>query len=84
QLAWAWDDLGYTSGALFGALNLAENRTTVTIAPGPSAGAPAIVTADPRLTFRVVTNRVTTGAAGTSQLVWPEQRPGDPSLTVAG
>ena len=25
-LAWAWDDLGYTTGALFGALNFAENR----------------------------------------------------------
>ncbi len=84
QLAWAWDDLGYTTGALFGALNLAENRTSVTIAPGPAAGAPALVTVDPRLAFRVVTNRVTTGAAGSSQLVWPEQRPGDPSLTVAG
>jgi D-alanyl-D-alanine carboxypeptidase/D-alanyl-D-alanine-endopeptidase (penicillin-binding protein 4) len=84
QLAWAWDDLGYTTGALFGALNLAENRTTVTIAPGPSAGAPATVTVDPRLAFRVVTNRVATGPAGSAQLVWPEQRPGEPSLTVAG
>ncbi len=84
QLAWAWDDLGYTTGALFGALNLAENRTTVTIAPGPAAGAPAVVTVDPRLAFRVVTNRVATGTPGSAQLIWPEQRPGDPSLTVAG
>jgi serine-type D-Ala-D-Ala carboxypeptidase/endopeptidase (penicillin-binding protein 4) len=83
-LAWAWDDLGYTTGALFGALNLAENRTTVTIAPGPSAGAPATVTVDPRLAFRVVSNRVATGPAGSAQLVWPEQRPGDPALTIAG
>jgi D-alanyl-D-alanine carboxypeptidase/D-alanyl-D-alanine-endopeptidase (penicillin-binding protein 4) len=28
QLAWAWDDLGYATGGLFGALNLAENRMT--------------------------------------------------------
>ena len=84
QLAWAWDDLGYTTGALFGALNLAENRSTVTIAPGPSSGAPAVVTVDPRLAFRVVTNRVATGPAGSPQLLWPEQRPGDPSLTIAG
>ena len=34
QLAWAWDDLGYTTGAVFGALNVAENRTSITIAPG--------------------------------------------------
>jgi D-alanyl-D-alanine carboxypeptidase/D-alanyl-D-alanine-endopeptidase (penicillin-binding protein 4) len=84
QLAWAWDDLGYSTGALFGALNLAENRTSVTIAPGASPGAPAVVTTDPRLAFRVVTNRVTTGAADSAPLVWPEQRPGEPSLTVAG
>jgi serine-type D-Ala-D-Ala carboxypeptidase/endopeptidase (penicillin-binding protein 4) len=84
QLAWAWDDLGYTTGALFGALNLAENRSTVTIAPGPSSGAPAVVTVDPRLAFRVVTNRVSTGPPGSLQLLWPEQRPGDTALTVAG
>jgi len=84
QLAWAWDDLGYTTGALFGALNLAENRSTITIAPGPSSGAPAVVTVDPRLAFRVLTNRVATGLAGSPQLLWPEQRPGDPSLTIAG
>src|SRR6185503_14069313 len=84
QLAWAWDDLGYTTGALFGALNLAENRSTVTIAPGPSSGMPAVVTLDPRLAFRAVTNRVATGPAGSPQLLWPEQRPGDLSLTVAG
>jgi serine-type D-Ala-D-Ala carboxypeptidase/endopeptidase (penicillin-binding protein 4) len=84
QLAWAWDDLGYTTGALFGALNLAENRTTVTITPGPTAGAPATITVDPRLALRMVMNRVTTGIPGSTQLVWPEQRPGDPALTVAG
>ena len=33
QLSWAWDDLGYTTGSLFGALNLAENRTVVTVTP---------------------------------------------------
>ena len=84
QLAWAWDDLGYTTGALFGALNLAENRSTVTVAPGPSSGAPAVLTVDPRLAFRLVTNRVATGPPGSLQLLWPEQRPGEPSLTIAG
>ena len=34
QLSWAWDDLGYTTGSLFGALNLAENRTVVTVTSG--------------------------------------------------
>ena len=38
QLAWAWDDLGYTGGALFGALNYGENRMVVTITPGAGPG----------------------------------------------
>ena len=31
--SWAWDDLA-TSGALYGALNLEENRMVVTMTPG--------------------------------------------------
>jgi len=84
QNAWAWDDLGYPTGALFGALNLAENRSTITVAPGSAAGAPAMLTIDPRLSFRVISNRVVTGPPGSSPLLWPEQRPGDPALTIAG
>jgi D-alanyl-D-alanine carboxypeptidase/D-alanyl-D-alanine-endopeptidase (penicillin-binding protein 4) len=48
QLSWAWDDLGYTTGAIFGALNLAENRTIATVAAGLTAGAPAAVTLESR------------------------------------
>ena len=84
QLAWAWDDLGYTTGALFGALNLAENRTSVTITPGPTAGEPAMVAVEPRAAVRLVASRVATGAAGSLQQVWPEQRPGEAALTIAG
>jgi D-alanyl-D-alanine carboxypeptidase/D-alanyl-D-alanine-endopeptidase (penicillin-binding protein 4) len=83
QLGWGWDDLGYATGALFGALNLAENRTVVTIAPGATAGTPATVAVEPRLGSRVV-NRVATGPAGSPQQLWPEQRPGEPALTIAG
>ena len=84
QLSWAWDDLGYTTGSLFGALNLAENRTNVTVAPGPMAGAPASVSLDVRAEGRPIVNRVVTGPAGSPSLVWPEQRPGETPLTIAG
>jgi D-alanyl-D-alanine carboxypeptidase/D-alanyl-D-alanine-endopeptidase (penicillin-binding protein 4) len=84
QLSWAWDDLGYTTGALFGALNLAENRTVVTVAPGSAAGVPATLSLDPRALGRPLLNRTVTGAADTAPLVWPEQRPGELSLTIAG
>jgi serine-type D-Ala-D-Ala carboxypeptidase/endopeptidase (penicillin-binding protein 4) len=84
QLSWAWDDLGYTTGAIFGALNLAENRTAVTVAPGPAAGAPAAVSLDSRAEARPIVNRAVTGPPGSASLVWPEQRPGEPALTIAG
>jgi PBP4 family serine-type D-alanyl-D-alanine carboxypeptidase len=84
QLAWAWDDLGYTSGAIFGALNLAENRMVVTISPGRSAGAPTAVDVEPHAEYRALRNIGVTGPPGSTQLVWPEQRPADPFLTIAG
>jgi D-alanyl-D-alanine carboxypeptidase/D-alanyl-D-alanine-endopeptidase (penicillin-binding protein 4) len=84
QLAWAWDDLGYTAGALFGALNLAENRMTVTVTPGQAAGAAAALTVEPHAAYRPLANRVATGQPGAAQALWPEQRPGESYLTVAG
>lgn len=84
QLAWAWDDLWYTSGALFGALNAAENRLTVTIAPGPAPGAGTHLSVDPHAASRPLRNRSVTGPPGSAQLLWPEQRPGEPFLTIAG
>ncbi len=84
QLAWAWDDLGYTSGAIFGALNLGENRMTVTVAPGAAPGLPASVLVEPRAASRPLTNRAVTGAPGSTPLLWPEQRPGETVLTIAG
>jgi D-alanyl-D-alanine carboxypeptidase/D-alanyl-D-alanine-endopeptidase (penicillin-binding protein 4) len=84
QLAWAWDDLGYATGAIFGALNYAENRMTVTVAPGSAAGAPASLQVDPLAAPRPLANRAVTAAAGSPQLIWPEQRPGEPFLTIAG
>jgi len=84
QLAWAWDDLGYTTGALFGALNLAENRTTVTVTAGALEGAPTTLGLEPRASSRGVVNRTVTGPAGSMQLLWPEQRPGEVALTIAG
>jgi len=84
QLAWAWDDLGYTTGAMFGALNLAENRMVVTVFPGPTDGAPTALGVEPHAGHRPLANRTATGPAGSMQLLWPEQRPGETFLTIAG
>jgi len=84
QLAWAWDDLGYTSGSLFGALNLEENRMTVTVNPALSLSERPTLSVAPSDSSRPLRNRTTTGTADSSFLVWPEQRPGEPFLTIAG
>ncbi len=84
QLAWAWDDLGYTTGSLFGPLNLEENRMTVTVNPALLSGDRPTLSVDPSDSSRPLRNRTTTGAATSSFLVWPEQRPGEPFLTIAG
>lgn len=83
QLAWAWDDLGYPTGAIFGALNLNENRAAIQVLPS-TAGAPPGLAVPASLGYRQVVNRAVTGAAGSTQLLWPEQRPGETALTVAG
>jgi D-alanyl-D-alanine carboxypeptidase/D-alanyl-D-alanine-endopeptidase (penicillin-binding protein 4) len=84
QLAWAWDDLGYTTGALFGALNLGENRTVVTVGPGAAPGDAATLAPDPDSPVRALRSRVVTGEPGSPPLLWPEQRPGEPFLTIGG
>lgn len=84
QLAWAWDDLGYPTGVLFGALNLAENRLEVSIAPAASTGGSTSLSVEPHAAYRPLANRTVTGAPGSPLLVWPEQRPGEPFLTVTG
>jgi D-alanyl-D-alanine carboxypeptidase/D-alanyl-D-alanine-endopeptidase (penicillin-binding protein 4) len=81
---WSWDDLGYTSGALFGALNFGENRMGVTVTPSTTPGQPATIALEPYARFRPVINRTVTGAPRSRALLWPEQRPGEAGLTIAG
>ena len=83
QNAWAWDDLGYVSGAIFGALNVNENRMTVTIAPGAGEGSPGTLSVEPFAQDRPLINRTLT-TRGATPFVWAEQRPGETALTIAG
>src|SRR5258705_6742163 len=82
--AWSWDDLGYATGAIFGALNLAENRLAVTVNPGARAGAPTSLLFNADAQDFPITNRSVTGAPGTTALVWAEMRPGETALTIDG
>ena len=82
--AWSWDDLGYSTGAVFGALNLAENRLSVTVTPGAVAGSATTLAYNVDAQELPITNRSVTAPAGTAPLVWPEMRPGETTLTIAG
>ena len=83
-LAWTWDDLGYATGALFGALNFAENKMTVQVTPGEAIGSPPALHVDPQAEWRALDNAAVTTPARSPQQLWPEQRPGAPLLTIAG
>jgi D-alanyl-D-alanine carboxypeptidase/D-alanyl-D-alanine-endopeptidase (penicillin-binding protein 4) len=83
-LAWAWDDLGTTTGAIAGALNLGENTLAIMVAPGSEPGAPTSVTLPPEALDFPIINRSTTAARQTAQTLWAEQRPGEKGLTIAG
>src|SRR5262249_44721579 len=65
-------------------LNVAENRSVISIAPGSAEGAATNLAVDSRATYRALINRSTTGARGSQLLLWPEQRPGEPALTIGG
>jgi D-alanyl-D-alanine carboxypeptidase/D-alanyl-D-alanine-endopeptidase (penicillin-binding protein 4) len=81
--AWSWEDLGYTSGALFGALNATENKMGLTIAPGPRDGQPATLSVEDFAQDRPLLNRAVTRATEET-FIWPEQRLGEEALTIAG
>jgi D-alanyl-D-alanine carboxypeptidase/D-alanyl-D-alanine-endopeptidase (penicillin-binding protein 4) len=81
--AWSWEDLGYTSGAIFGALNATENRMTVTIRPGVAEGQPGTISVDDAAQGRPLLNRTITSVSA-APFVWPEQRIGEEPLTIAG
>ncbi len=82
--AWSWDDLGYSTGAIFGALNLGENKLTVTVTPGAVPGARTLLSVNADAQDVAIMNRSVTGTAGSEQLLWPEMRPGETLLTIAG
>jgi len=65
---WAWDYLQYGYAAPVGALEFNENIATLTIAPGATAGASAIIGISPGSGFTLL-NRTTSGAEGSEETV---------------
>jgi D-alanyl-D-alanine carboxypeptidase/D-alanyl-D-alanine-endopeptidase (penicillin-binding protein 4) len=82
--AWSWEDMGYTYGAIPGALNISENMLEVIVSPARLEGQPAIVELPEYARDLPIANHIDTGPAGTPENVWPELRPGAPTLTLNG
>ena len=54
------------------------------VAPASFPGAPTSLSVEPYAAYRPLGNRTVTVAPGPPPLLWPEQRPGEPFLTIAG
>ena len=80
---WAWDYLQYGYAAPVGALQYDEDVAALTIAAGPTDGAPASVTLAPGSGLRVI-NRAYTGAAKSAVTVDYVRRLDAPVLEVTG
>jgi D-alanyl-D-alanine carboxypeptidase/D-alanyl-D-alanine-endopeptidase (penicillin-binding protein 4) len=65
---WAWDNLQYGYGAPVSALQYNENQVEVTIGPGMSAGARAIISTSPLGSGLVIDHAVTTTAGGETSI----------------
>ena len=80
---WAWDYLQYGYAAPVGALEFNENLATLTVSPGTSAGATAIVSLSAGSGLELV-NRATTGAAGSPNTIDYRRRLDRAVLDVSG
>jgi len=82
---WAQDDLMWPDGAPASALTVNDNTQTLTISPGTSAGAPALIALDPDLPYYEIDNRITTLAAGTGErAIGMDRQPGSGTLVLWG
>jgi len=81
---WAWDDLQGRDATGVSGLQYNENTVQATIAPGATAGAPAVVSLAPDGSHLDVDNRVTTAAAGTAPSIAAQRSPGSHRLELRG
>jgi D-alanyl-D-alanine carboxypeptidase/D-alanyl-D-alanine-endopeptidase (penicillin-binding protein 4) len=81
---WQWDDLPFSYAAPVNALIYNENTAEFVVAPGPSAGALATMTAVDAAADMAVVNRITTVASGAARRLSVDRGPDDPRVTIRG
>jgi D-alanyl-D-alanine carboxypeptidase/D-alanyl-D-alanine-endopeptidase (penicillin-binding protein 4) len=83
-VGWAWDDLVEGYGAAYAALQYREGEVAVTIGPGMTPGAPAVLFLSPAYHGLLVVNRAVTGPAGSEPALSLAREPGTRFLSVSG
>ncbi len=81
---WSWDDLAEDYAAGVSALQFNENAVRVTVAPGPSAGDYAAISADPAGAGIDIVNDVRTVASGGTRSIAASRLPGRQRLELRG
>lgn len=82
--SWEWDDLTYYYSAPIDALNLNRNVVQVYVAPGKSAGKPALVRIEPAVDCLSIDNSCVTGAAGTQESISVARKLGTDIVKIRG
>lgn len=81
---WSWDDEPYYYSAQISALNVDENVFGVTVRPGPSESAPAVVDITPANRYMMVRNTCVTGKPGSNKSIWISRERGQNLIKVSG
>lgn len=81
---WSWDDLQFGYGAAATALQYSENQVEVTVGPGLTPGAAAIVTLSPAGSGLLVDVKATTAERGRETTIDVSRWPGTAFLSVRG
>ena len=81
-VGWAWDDLVEGYGAAHAALQYHEGEVAVTIGPGMTPGAPAVLYLSPSNHGLLVNNLAITGPAGSEPALGVARLPGTRFLDV--
>lgn len=81
-MGWMWDD----DEMMISPLSVNHNAVSVLVQPGAKAGAPAVVSAEPRTSYYTLENLARTGNAGEPNSIQASRRPGerDNVVTVTG
>ncbi|HYO91169.1 MAG TPA: D-alanyl-D-alanine carboxypeptidase/D-alanyl-D-alanine-endopeptidase [Pyrinomonadaceae bacterium] len=82
--AWSWADLQWYYGAEVSALSVNNNALDLFVKPGPSVGAPCLVTTGPPTPIVTINNRTTTAPRGSKRELAVYRALGENVIEVSG